>query len=165
MLARARALPSVRDRAVRNAVAAVNELSRMAPTDAAVAPPPVPLRRADADGPIEVLAILRGCIADTEALRWWSLGPPRPDGSQPVRNPQYFARATELKIELVEAMVKLSERALDLQRMKALFDAVMSALGDAAPQVRDRVAKRLHGIDALRGFSDYSPPNGENDAT
>ena len=158
LLKRAKSLPSVVDRDVKAAVSAVTELAKMTPADAAVAPPPESLRRADADGPVQVIQILRSCLSDCEVLRAYSLGPSMADGSRSIRNPTMFAKAADIKIDLVDAMVKLSERALDLDRMKQLFDVILTEIGKESPDLQFRVMKRFHGLDAVRGYSDYTAP-------
>ena len=154
LIAKARAaLPSVPSRDVKNAVAAVNELQRMTATDATVAAPPAALRSRDAEGPIAVLAVLRGAIADAAAVREWSLGPARPDGTRPIRNAQFFAKAAEISADLVNTMLRVSERAWEMQRTKQLFDLIIDEIGKESPDLRDRILKRFHAIGAERGIT------------
>lgn len=75
-----------------------------------------------------------------------------------------FAKAADIKIDIIGAMAKLNERALDLQKIKQLFDLVITELRAESPELCRRVLDRFRGLDSERGFTDYSPPNGENNA-
>lgn len=144
---------------IRERVAAPDQLQERIKAHLPTAPSPAVVAAApqDAMKAFNFFAFFDQIVADAELARGANLRT-NPDGTVKVINPAMFDRNISRRLTILQTYLQSVETVYNMERIRELYDLVIEAVGEVAPEVQQAVLARLRALNNKRGLTMAARP-------
>jgi hypothetical protein len=89
------------------------------------------------------------------------------DGEEKIKNPNFFVKAVQLRMELQRVQVSTAEKVYQMQQSREYWDTIIEEIGKESKECQHRIVQRIAVLNARRGMTInagevYAPPPTES---
>lgn len=101
---------------------------------------------------LKVLTVMENVLDDGEVLREWSITR-LPEGGFKVKNPQFFVKAANMRMDVARAYLEALAQAYDLKQINEFYNLILDEVGKASPEVQHAILLRLKQANSIHAMT------------